>query len=65
MSIKYNKCAAPWCDGSVVPERNTHGLCGKHDEMMRFFVWMMENVKVKSTETEEKKEEINDQEIKA
>lgn len=46
MTIKYPKCKFPDCDGSASEPRNA-GLCRKHAEMLRFFLWAMDNVKFK------------------
>jgi len=37
MGKAYEKCKFPGCDGSNTGSR--FGLCRKHDEMMRFFLW--------------------------
>lgn len=48
MSQKFDKCSFPSCDGNYNPQRTGKiPLCVRHCEMMKFFLWMMENVKIK------------------
>jgi len=47
MTQKYARCKYPECMGNSVEERDS-GLCKRHAEMLRFFMWMMDNVKFKN-----------------
>lgn len=46
MSQAYAKCKYPECNGNASDIRDG-GLCRRHAEILRFFMWMMENVKLK------------------
>ena len=61
--MKYNKCVVPDCEGNFIPGRYSDikiMLCMRHYEMMKFFVWMLENMKVvnKKSEIEQKAEDM-------
>jgi hypothetical protein len=42
--MKYGLCKFPECAG--FDKGGKYGLCRKHEEMMKFFIWMLENIKV-------------------
>lgn len=37
-------CSFPGCD--KYHHENKYKLCRKHEEMLRFFIWMLNNVKI-------------------
>jgi len=45
--MKYSLCSFPECSGYVTDKGRKIGLCNKHFEMLRFFLWAMDNIKVK------------------
>ena len=54
MSQNLNRCSYPECDGHYNPQRTGKiSLCIRHFEMMKFFLWMMENVKIKDEDTKQ------------
>jgi len=46
MTQKYPRCKYTECSGTAVDTRDS-GLCKRHAEMLRFFLWVLENVKFK------------------
>ena len=45
--IKYEKCSYPSCSGNYNSNRTGEiKLCVKHYEMMTFFLWMLDTVKI-------------------
>jgi hypothetical protein len=51
---KFSKCSYPDCEGSYNPTRSGNiPLCVRHLEMMKFFLWMLDNVRMKNSEKEE------------
>ncbi len=45
--IKYGKCSYPACDGKYIPTRTGDTkLCPKHYEIMLFFLWMLDTIKI-------------------
>jgi len=56
MVQKYEKCSYPECDGNYNPQRTGNiTLCVRHCEMMKFFLWMLDNVKMKEAAAAENK----------
>lgn len=50
MTQKYGRCKYPECAGNVI-EAKELGLCKKHMELLKFFLWALENVKMKDSKT--------------
>ena len=50
MSINYDKCKYPECIGNVIPNKTFEGLCARHSEMLKFFFWALESIRVNSKE---------------
>ena len=43
--MKYELCTVPECSGWVSDKGKKTSLCNKHFDMLRFFIWALENVK--------------------
>ena len=52
MVQKYNRCKFPECMGNAVDTKDA-GLCKRHAEMLRFFMWALENVRIKDKKISE------------
>jgi len=44
---RYEKCTYPGCQGNIVPGKTIDGLCIKHTDLLQFFAWCLENIKIK------------------
>ena len=52
---KYNSCRYPSCQGSVT--RNPEiGLCNRHCDLLEFFLWAMNVVKMSEEQQPEQKD---------
>jgi len=38
------KCRVPGCEGKQIPGRSPHGLCYKHEDMMNWFQWVLDEI---------------------
>ncbi len=46
----YDKCVYPDCIGNVVSGKSINGLCIKHSDLLNFFIWALDNIRVKNEE---------------
>ena len=49
----YDKCVYPDCLGNVVGGKSINGLCIKHSDLLNFFVWALDNIRVNNEEEHE------------
>ena len=55
MVQKLDRCSFPSCEGRYNPQRTGNiTLCVRHAEMMKFFLWMLDNVKLSEQQQETK-----------
>ena len=55
MVQNFSKCDFPDCQGKYNPQRTGNiTLCVRHAEMMKFFLWMLDNVKLNEKQEESK-----------
>lgn len=47
----YDKCVYPECLGNVVPGKTIGNLCIKHSDLLKFFVWSLDNMRVEPEES--------------
>jgi hypothetical protein len=47
MSRSYEMCRAPDCSGKVTQQGEKYGLCNRHLDMLKFFLWALDHVKMK------------------
>jgi len=50
---KYDKCVYPDCIRNVVSSKSIHGLCIKHSDLLNFFIWALDNIRVNNVEKQE------------
>ena len=50
---KYDKCRFPSCEGSVTRNHEI-GLCNRHCDLLEFFLWAMNMVKMSEEAPEQK-----------
>lgn len=54
MYDRYDKCIYPECVGKIVNGKSINGLCIKHSDFLKFFIWALDNIQIRNEEESEK-----------